>query len=164
MWSSPTVNRPENSMTGVSYLAGGGNWQPCDSPQSGKAYLVRQPDHWAFAGTGLKNGDIFGLGESIIGYETDAAKYTEVDGMPKPTGEDGTPASFEIIATCDLSDWGPCGQAGQATMGSYRNNGVVFTAATIGWADGFATPASMTHPITRNVLNYLRQQLPPENG
>jgi hypothetical protein len=160
MWSSATVNRPENSMTGVSYVAGGGNWQPCDSPQSGKAYLVRQADHWAFAGTGLNNGDTFGLGESIIGYETDAAQFVETDGVPTLTGAAGTPASFQIIATCDLSDWGPCGQAGNATMGSYRNKGVVFTAATIGWADGFAFPASKTHQITRNVLNYLRFQLP----
>ncbi len=161
LWSSATVNRPENRMTGVSYRAGAGNWAPCDSPQSSKAYTVRQADHWAFANTGLQNGDTFGLGESILGYETDAAQYVEVNGVPTPTGKDGTPASFQIIATCDLSDWGPCGQAGRATMGSYRNNGMVFTAATIGWADGFAFPASATHQITRNVLNYLRFQLPP---
>jgi hypothetical protein len=159
LWSSATVNRPENRMTGVSYRAGAGNWAPCNSPQSAKAYTVRQADHWAFADTGLGNGDTFGQGESILGYETDAAQFVEVNGVPKPTGSDGTPTSFEIIATCDLSDWGPCGQAGRATMGSYRNNGAVFTAATIGWADGFAFPASATHPITRNVLNHLRFQL-----
>jgi hypothetical protein len=34
---------------------------------------------------------------SIVGYECDGCAYTTRDGLPYPTGEDGTPGNFEIL-------------------------------------------------------------------
>ena len=35
---------------------------------------------------------------TAVGYECDGCDYTTVDGLPYPTGSDGTPDSFEILA------------------------------------------------------------------
>jgi hypothetical protein len=36
----------------------------------------------------------------VVGYECDGCVFTYRDGLPVPTGEDGTPPSFEILGTC----------------------------------------------------------------
>ena len=35
----------------------------------------------------------------IVGYECDGCDFTVRDGLPHPTGSDGTPADFEILGT-----------------------------------------------------------------
>ena len=37
---------------------------------------------------------------TVVGYECDGCVFTYRDGLPYPTGEDGTPSSFEILGTC----------------------------------------------------------------
>ncbi len=51
-----------------------------------------------FAGTELGYGDVFGAEARIFGYEVDGLDYTFRDGLPFPTGEDGAPATVEILA------------------------------------------------------------------
>lgn len=146
-WSAPPVNRPENSMTGVSYRNGAGWWvDPTDPARRYRGYTVTNSSHWIYAGTGLGDGDTFGGGDSIestiLGYETDA------------TGG-GTPSNFEVLANADLRDWAPNGQGGAATMGTYRRHGMVFTAGTVNWAGGL-TQDGTTSPvdvITKNVID-----------
>ncbi|MBI3801340.1 MAG: hypothetical protein HY268_30755, partial [Deltaproteobacteria bacterium] len=162
-WYSAPVVRPENSLTGVSFRHGAGIWWPCDSSMNEKAYQVRFADHWVFAGTGLHNNDLFGKGENIVGYDTDAAEHVEVSGIPRVTGTDGTPPTFVVLATADLRDWSPCGKGGHATLGVYRRVGTVFTAATTDWANGFQFLESAVHQITRNVVNQLRHPYPDES-
>ena len=197
----PGLNRPENLMTGVGYLAGAGWWlgptvafgDPPTWPQSvidirRVGYDVRFPQHWVFAGTGLAEHDIFGLfsagmSGSIIGYETDSARYAEVNGVPIATGLDGTPLNFVVLATADLSHWPPAdpvpaeyssqvpedaahmaprrlwakgGKSGAATMGIYRQNGLVFTAGTIGWANGLSLEGGW-NPVDQITANLLRE-------
>ncbi|WP_436757656.1 N,N-dimethylformamidase beta subunit family domain-containing protein [Streptosporangium sp. V21-05] len=147
-WSGSPVCRPENSLTGVSFRRGAGCWEDMDAMKS-EAYTVRFAGHWAFEGTGLRDGDTFGRG--AVGYETDAAEYVEVDGVPLATGADGTPADFAILATADLRHWRRVGQGGHATMGIMRRGaGTVFNAATIGWGDALDDP--VVDRVTRNVL------------
>ncbi|MET7426095.1 N,N-dimethylformamidase beta subunit family domain-containing protein [Dactylosporangium sp. NPDC005555] len=151
-WSSAPVHRPENTMTGVSYRHGAGAWGDFMDVMKEAEYTVRFAGHWVFAGTGLADGDRFALG--AVGYETDAALFEEVDGVPRITGRDGTPASFVILATADLRHWRHFGQGGHATMGVFRlGAGTVFNAATVNW--GSALGQAAVDRITRNVLDRL---------
>ncbi|GAA3445143.1 N,N-dimethylformamidase beta subunit family domain-containing protein [Planomonospora venezuelensis] len=151
-WSGAPVDRPENSMIGVSFRRGAGTWGPYMRLMHEESYTVRFPEHWAFSGTGLGEGDKFGQG--ALGYETDACDFTEVDGVPVATGRDGTPPSFVILATADLRHWHRYGQGGMATMGAMRlGAGNVFTAATVNWGNALHDP--VVDRITRNVLDRL---------
>ncbi|OUC99030.1 N,N-dimethylformamidase beta subunit family domain-containing protein [Streptosporangium minutum] len=151
-WSSAPVNRPENSLTGVSFRRGAGTWGPYMQLMHEESYTARFPEHWVFDGTGLGEGDKFGQG--CIGYETDACDFVEVDGVPVATGRDGTPPSFVILATADLRHWHRYGQGGMATMGVFGlGAGTVFTASTVNWGNTLRDPA--VDRITRNVLDRL---------
>jgi hypothetical protein len=160
-WYNAPVSRPENYLTGVSFRYGAGIWQPCQSSMDVKGFRVLESAHWVFEGTGLCNGDWFGLGEKIVGYETDAANYyVDANGSLRLTGDDGTPPSFVVLATADLTDWGRCGKAGYATMGVYRRTGTVFTAATTDWVRGLFSPRGEISQITLNVINRLKHPYP----
>lgn len=150
-WGSAPVNRPENALTGVGFRHGAGCWED-RSVMASAAYTVRFAEHWVFDGTGLRDGDEFGLG--AVGYETDAADFVEVDGVPLVTGRDGTPPSFVVLATADLRHWRQYGQGGHATLGVMRRGrGTVFTAATVGWCNRLDDPT--VHRITGTVLDRL---------
>jgi hypothetical protein len=82
-WHKAPVNRPENALTGVGTLHGAHcsgtvNFSAMDA----KSYQVRFAGHWVFEGTGLADGENFGQGERIVGYETDAAHFEWVNGFP----------------------------------------------------------------------------------
>jgi hypothetical protein len=150
-WSSAPVERPENTMTGVSFRRGAGNWTDY-AAMAREAYTARFAEHWVFDGVGLRTGDAFAAG--ALGYETDAADFDEVDGVPLITGRDGTPSSFVVLATADLHHWRQNGQGGMATMGTFRlGRGTVFNAATINWGRVLDDP--VVERITRNVLTRL---------
>lgn len=105
LWGHPLIGRPENKMTGVGYTYGGYNGffnQFKTGPDAG-SYVVHRPDHWVFAGTGLRQGEHFGKlkkGEQpgIAGYECDGCEFVEAN-LPVPTGRDGTPKEMLILAT-----------------------------------------------------------------
>ena len=42
---------------------------------------------------------MLGAAATVVGYECDGCAFTYVDGLPYPTGEDGTPASFTILGS-----------------------------------------------------------------
>ena len=155
-WYDAPVNRPENTMTGVSFRNGAGNWVSPPAPQPG--YVVQFAEHWVFDGIGLNMGDTFGNG--IVGYETDAAQYLLQNGLPQVTGQDGTPANFQVLATADLSSWSTKGQSGMATLGIFQNTGTVFTAATVGWSALLQDP--IVSQITKNVVQRLASLYPPD--
>ncbi|MEV0151291.1 MULTISPECIES: N,N-dimethylformamidase beta subunit family domain-containing protein [unclassified Nonomuraea] len=159
-WPSDPVNRPENTLTGLTFRNGAGCW--VDSRvMSQESYTARFTDHWVYAGTGLRDGDTFGRG--ALGYETDAADLEWLDGVPRATGRDGTPPSFVVLATADLSHWRSHGKGGAATMGVHRlGAGTVFNAGTINWGNTLATDPVLAR-ITRNVLDRLsRPPGPPQ--
>jgi hypothetical protein len=157
-WSDPHgPDRPENTLTGVSFRNGGerdGNDHPLPV-----GYQVQHGDHWIYEGTGLADGDRFGDGpdEYLIGYECDGAHFDRRAGRTAvaPTGDDGTPASFVILGVGDTepSGWGMGNRA--ATMGLFTRGGTVFTAGTTDWARLLGRGHQAVERITRNVVDAL---------
>jgi hypothetical protein len=99
-WSDVVVGRPENTMTGVSFTRGGYHRIGRNVTAGLGGYTVHRASHWIFEGTGLGYGEILGSNATVVGYECDGCAFTYRDGLPYPTGEDGTPATFEILGTC----------------------------------------------------------------
>jgi hypothetical protein len=97
IWSNPITGRPENKMTGVSFVAGGYARMSGASPQGVGGYTVYRPEHWAFEGTGLRYGDVLGGKSVLVGYEVDGCRFQFNNGRPEPTCVDGTHESFEIL-------------------------------------------------------------------
>ena len=99
MWSEPLIGRPENMTTGLSFSRAGYARMGQGVPNGSGAYTIYRPDHWAFAETGLRYGDMLGLGSYIVAYEVDGCALTLQDGLPIPTHIDGTPENFVILGT-----------------------------------------------------------------
>lgn len=99
IWSDHLIGRPENHMTGVSFSRGGYHRIGKRVTSGAGGYTIHRPDHWLFEGTGISYGDVLGAGATIVGYECDGCDFTSRDGLPYPTGEDGTPATFTILGT-----------------------------------------------------------------
>lgn len=170
-WPRTGVHRPEDALSGVSYRHGGGWW---DGLRETQGYLVQDPAHWVFAGTGLGRGEAFGHGTSppLVGYECDGAPLESFDPatgcavLARDAQAAGTPAGFQLLAVGPLgSDWQELPPrenhaAGQgmhaAAMGMYARNGIVFTAGTTDWAQVLASGREPhVDTITRNVLKHL---------
>ncbi|MEM7286683.1 MAG: N,N-dimethylformamidase beta subunit family domain-containing protein [Actinomycetota bacterium] len=99
IWSDPLIGRPENRLTGVSFTRGG-YARMADKVRHGSGgYRVHRPEHRLLEGTGLAWGDELGADHTVVGYECDGCDMALVDGRPVPTGIDGTPSTFEIVAT-----------------------------------------------------------------
>lgn len=166
LWSHHLVQRPENELTGVGFLWGGyhrSHGQFMDGPAS---FRVHRPDHWLFAGTQLKREDRFGGKDTIVGYECDGCEMKWIEGLPVPTHRDGTPQSFQILATCPARwapgdsywyDRFPKDRVGAAVLGTYTQGGTVVTAGTTDWAHGLQGQDPAVVRITRNVLDRLGQ-------
>ena len=90
-WSDVVVSRPENAMTGVSFTRGGYHRIGRNVTSGLGGYTVHRAGHWIFDGTGLGYGDVLGAAATVVGYECDGCVFTYRDGLPYPTGEDGTP-------------------------------------------------------------------------
>jgi hypothetical protein len=99
IWSDHLIERPENHMTGVSFARGGYHRIGKRATQGAGGYTIHRPGHWIFDGTGLGYGDVLGAAAVTVGYECDGCDFTYRDGLPYPTGVDGTPADFEILGT-----------------------------------------------------------------
>ena len=99
IWSDHLLDRPENHMTGVSFTRGGYHRIGKRVTRGAGGYTLHRPEHWIFDGTGLDYGDVLGADVTIVGYECDGCDFTYRDGLPYPTGTDGTPDNFEILGT-----------------------------------------------------------------
>jgi hypothetical protein len=170
-WPGTGVGRPEDALTGVSYRNGGGWW---DGPRDADGYIVQDPEHWVFAGTGLRRGEAFGANTSppLVGYECDGAPLGSFD---KPSGlavlssnaeSTGTPPGFRLLAASLLDgNWQErppremySAGAGihAATMGIFSRNGTVFTGGTTDWAQVLENTQDVrVDTITRNVIDRL---------
>jgi hypothetical protein len=164
LWGHHLVRRPENQLTGVGFLFGGYHKSHGQFMDGAAAYTVHRPDHWLFAGTNLARGDAFGGKDTIVGYECDGCEFEMRDGLPVPTGRDGTPANFTILASCparwhpDDALWYerfPADRVGAAVLGSYTAGGTVVTVGSTDWAHGLAGKDPVVERITRNVLDRL---------
>ncbi|NKB68290.1 MAG: hypothetical protein GKR89_14605 [Candidatus Latescibacteria bacterium] len=135
------------------------------APTSGEYgfFRVTEPDHWAFAGTGLGQGDEFGRADSIVGVECDGGDLEFSDGKARFTGLDGISPHYQIIALADAADAGLNRDLGidqeqfysTVAINETQFKGTVFTAATIEWAHGLYRNGGAVAQITRNVLDRL---------
>ena len=129
-WSDVVVGRPENAMTGVSFTRGGYHRIGRNVTSGLGGYTVHRAGHWIFEGTGLGYGDVLGAAATVVGYECDGCVFTYRDGLPYPTGEDGTPSTFEILgylpdAALHAGDGAPPAQARRAQrVGVHRLAGL----------------------------------------
>jgi hypothetical protein len=164
LWSHHLVGRPENQVTGVGFLWGGYHLSHGQFMDGSGAFTVERPDHWLLAGTELKRGDAFGDKDTIVGYECDGCQLERKDGVPVPTGRDGTPRDFVIVATaparwhpndCEWYELWEKGRTGHAVLGTYTRGGTVVTAGTTDWAHGLRGGDKVVERITRNVLDRL---------
>ncbi|HEX5018972.1 MAG TPA: N,N-dimethylformamidase beta subunit family domain-containing protein [Actinomycetes bacterium] len=107
LWCSQLVNRPENHLTGVSFSRGGYIRMGQAVPRASGGLTAWRPDHWVFKGCDLHYGDVFGAKDAIAVYEVDGCEFTlsTEDGLPVPTGRDGTPSDFTILATAPARLW-----------------------------------------------------------
>lgn len=141
IWSDPLIGRPENLLTGLSFCRGGYvRFGKC-VPRSSGAYAIWQPKHWAFEGTGLRYGDVLGLGSFIVAYEVDGCELALRDGVPCPTGAEGTPKDLEVLATspAHLISNGPEGNETVVPM-SFDPTGVGDLEFTVETLLGAVTP------------------------
>jgi len=97
-WESEAVAWPGASTVGVNgchgmYASWGGF-----APRGSRGFTVYQPDHWAFADTGLRYADVFGAEAGIFGYEVDGLDYGFARGLPYPVPGPGIPDGIEILA------------------------------------------------------------------
>ncbi|HEY5022078.1 MAG TPA: N,N-dimethylformamidase beta subunit family domain-containing protein [Gemmatimonadaceae bacterium] len=152
-WSSPSVSRPEDSLTGTSYRNAG--WGQ-DRPRVG--FTVQHTEQWPFEGTGLAQGDVIGADDALVGYECDGAPCNSHAAQPIEVSfqnpDDGTPGNFVILGVADTSGFNdPLGNH-TATMGMYVQSGTVFTGATTDWPR-VAAQDDHVGRITLNVLDRL---------
>lgn len=118
----------------------------------GADWTCALPDHWLFAGTGMKKGD--GI-PGLVGWEWH--------------GDPAKIPGLEIVATGPTfsAPGKPNGGTYTATIYPGPRNNFVFNAATIWWSDGLSEPPGYQHPraysspqgpdarvqqITRNLL------------
>ncbi|MCU1369926.1 MAG: hypothetical protein JWO77_1120 [Ilumatobacteraceae bacterium] len=99
MWSDKEIGRPENLMTGVSFVRGGYHRIGKRATRGAGGYTIHRADHWLFDETGLDYGDVLGGESRTVGYECDGCDFTYRDGLPHPTGTDSTPLDFTILGT-----------------------------------------------------------------
>jgi hypothetical protein len=165
-------NNAEDSLTGVSFRNAAGRYKttaPTEPTAADRAgYTVQFTNQWPFENTGLHDGQTFGKNLGLVGYECDGTFFDKSHHPSQPAFQSGdnTPLGFTILGTCDVSgfsdpgnDWPAIGDQTEgnaaATMGIYRQNGTVFTAATTDWPRVTWAGEKSTIQITKNVLNRL---------
>ena len=124
-------------------------------------FTAHLPEHWAFEGSLVREGEMFGREETICGTEVDGLELDWGSGRPQATGHDGVPTDVAVLATCKVMVLDrPTYAEGSGDGSSYGvivcregagGRGTVFNAATIEWSHGLRT-SKPVQTITRNVL------------
>jgi hypothetical protein len=170
-WPGTGASRPEDALSGASYRHGGGWW---DGPRQTEGYVVLEPSHWAFDGTGLTHGERLGRHSwpPLAGYECDGVPLDVFDPASGTAqlsvwrDEEGTPDGYQLLAACPLDRrWQELPPrrrlaAGEgvhvAAMGVFSRGGTVFSAGTTDWAQVLDSGRDLkVERITRNVLDQM---------
>jgi hypothetical protein len=160
-WSDRRIGRPETSTIGLTFTRGGYSRYGLGAAESTGAYTVHRPAHWAFAGTGLEDGEEFGGTDAIVAYECDGCAFeTGPEGLPLPTGVDGAPEGLEILATAPAHLWAQHeqptryehqpGELEQCSMAVFGDTSPEHLAEL---GDGHAVMAAFERPGGGSVLN-----------
>ncbi len=109
------------------YLIGARNVEPVNG---GGDWIVTQPDHWIFAGTGVSAGERI---PGLIGWEYHGDPPSDLPGL-------------EILAAGTALVGGTVPQKWAATIYPGPKGNFVFNASTIFWAQGTGNPPGHTLP------------------
>ncbi len=135
--------QPENELVGVLWAG----WATLE----GFPWVVAQPEHWMYEGTGVSAGDTLG---QIVGYEWDLSADNGV-----------SPDGLEIVSESPvLHEYGYASSA-QATIYYPTPSNFVFGAGTTGWSRGLSEPGVVdprVQRVTENILS--RAGLFPEQA
>jgi hypothetical protein len=104
------------------------------SPFNGSGdWIATKPDHWVFAGTGMKKGDRI---PGLVGWEHHGAP-ADIPGL-------------EVLAQGPTWTGGEAPSTYAATIYSGPKGNTVFNAATIFWAQGLSSPPGHQIPFVHN--------------
>jgi hypothetical protein len=99
MWADPLVGRPEWELLGAGSAFGLYHRFGKATARGVGGFVVYRDDHWMLAGTGLGYGDVLGVDDGIVGYETVGCPLTfDEFQLPVPRVHPGLPAGVEIVA------------------------------------------------------------------
>jgi hypothetical protein len=99
MWADPLVGRPEWELLGAASAFGLYHRFGRATPRGVGGFVVYREDHWLLDGTGLGYGDVLGMDDGIVGYETLGCPLTFDDlQLPMARAHAGLPADIEIVA------------------------------------------------------------------
>jgi hypothetical protein len=114
-WRDPPANRPEQTLSGLTYVA---------QLNNNVGYVVTNSSNWVYAGTGFKDGDVV---PGIVGYEADSY-FTQ---FPAPTNTSRT-----LLSQSPFTD--AYNQRGNANSSIYQVPGGawVFATGTMSWSWG----------------------------
>jgi hypothetical protein len=167
-WDEPPVSDPPTRFLGLSWREGGMvNWStasncPCayDWLTGHGGYRVFGTAHWAFAGTGLADGDTLGRGAAIVGYEVDGARIEWSEGRPSILPGGGTPEEFAVLGMAPCWNQYRPDSSGVALMGIIdRGASFVWNSGTTGWCWGLAADPAVQR-ITMNLIDHLPNDPP----
>ncbi|MEC5406229.1 N,N-dimethylformamidase beta subunit family domain-containing protein [Paraburkholderia sp. MPAMCS5] len=162
----PRVSGNESHLIGLTYKHGGGHWGTWSrwrrrwvkGERAAIGFTVRRPEHWAFAGTQLRQDDTFGADDRIVGYEA--------DGIPPDWPQD----AFETLAvTNPLTGWemggsGAIGIFRPVLRDGRRSAGEVFNVGTTDWARALIDTTAKSHDVVQQITrNVIRRYLGVEN-
>jgi len=165
VWSRPPLNDPENKFLGTSFQNGGyvnsGTLFPATDGYGG--YTVFNSQNWIYKNTGVKDGDVIGFDDHIVGYETDGVLYNWQEGIPTVTSIDSCPKSFRILGMSPAANSSGT-RNGDATMGYYYtpSGGAVFNTASVNWVAGLDTNRIIQQMLRNIIQQFNRGTLPPE--
>lgn len=104
-------------------------------------YRAVDADHWVFAGTGLRAGDVFGT-ESLHSRVPGGASAHETDKIAS-----ASPSGIRVLA----EGLNPGGGGAQMTIYEVPSGGSVFAASSLAWPSAVLVDDAVSR-ITRNVL------------
>lgn len=98
LWSHRNFQRPEATITGLTFIFGGYHRLGMCAARGQGGYTIYDDKHWALADTDLFYGDIMAGDVPLLGYENDGCRFAfGDDGLPKPVPMLGVPDNLEII-------------------------------------------------------------------
>ena len=121
----PDMNRLKEHGPSESLLIGARSAYPVTG---GGDWTCRKPDHWLFAGTGMKAGD--GI-PGLVGWESH--------------GDPAKLEGLEVVASGPTTNGSVKGEYAATVYPGPRGN-VVFNASTCWWADGLSEPPGYVRP------------------
>jgi hypothetical protein len=99
MWCDPVVGRPEWTFLGAGSAFGLYNRFGKATPRGSGAFTVYRSDHWLFAGTDLRYGDLLGADHGVVGYETVGCRLNfDARQLPVAVAGNGLPTDIEVVA------------------------------------------------------------------